>query len=138
MRLTNISLDEGTIIGGIKTKAGKNRIVPIHSRISAMVEDCYNKSKDMGSEYLFTRSNKVAYNYIAYKRNFEKFLLENNLDPNHRPHDARKTFVTRAKEYNLDEYAIKYIVGHAIEDITERVYTKRNIEWLKNEIEKIK
>ena len=59
-------------------------------------------------------------------------------DPNHRPHDARKTFVTRAKEYNLDEYAIKYIVGHAIEDITERVYTKRNIEWLKNEIEKIK
>lgn len=47
-------------------------------------------------------------------------------------------FVTMAKKYSVDEYAIKYIVGHAINDITEKVYTKREIEWLKTEIEKIK
>jgi hypothetical protein len=43
-----------------------------------------------------------------------------------------------AKKYQVDEYAIKYMVGHAINDITEKVYTKREVEWLKNEIEKIK
>lgn len=47
-------------------------------------------------------------------------------------------FVTMAKKYNVDEYAIKYIVGHSIQDITEKVYTQRKIEWLKNKIEKIK
>ena len=42
-----------------------------------------------------------------------------------------------AKKYGVDEYAIKYIVGHAIPDITERVYTKRENSWLSAEIEKI-
>lgn len=56
----------------------------------------------------------------------------------HVPHDPRLTFVTMAKKYYVDEYAIKRIVGHKITDITERVYTKRDVEWLKSEIEKIK
>lgn len=47
-------------------------------------------------------------------------------------------FVTMAKKYGIDEYAIKYIVGHSITDITEKVYTQREINWLKEEIEKIK
>lgn len=31
-----------------------------------------------------------------------------------------------AKKYKLDEYAIKYLIGHKIDDITERVYTQRD------------
>ena len=60
------------------------------------------------------------------------------LNPEHRPHDGRTHFVTAAKKYGIDEYAIKYIVGHKIADITEKVYTKREMEWLKEEIEKLK
>lgn len=37
----------------------------------------------------------------------------------------------------MDEYIIKLIVGHSIQDITEKVYTHRTIEQLKEEIEKI-
>ena len=40
-------------------------------------------------------------------------------------------FVTMAKKYNMDEYAIKRLVGHHIKDLTERVYTQRSIDWLK-------
>jgi hypothetical protein len=47
-------------------------------------------------------------------------------------------FVTSTKKYGVDEYAIKYIVGHKISDLTEKVYTKREFDWLKEEIEKIK
>ena len=43
-----------------------------------------------------------------------------------------------AKKYKVDEYAIKYMVGHEISDLTEKIYTKREISWLKEEIEKIK
>ena len=45
---------------------------------------------------------------------------------------------TMMKNADLNEYAIKYIIGHAIEDMTEDVYTRRKPEWLMNEILKIK
>ena len=34
----------------------------------------------------------------------------------------------------MDEYILKLIVGHAIGDITEKVYTHRTIEQIKNEM----
>ena len=37
------------------------------------------------------------------------------------------TLSHRRKKYGVDEYAIKYMVGHAITDLTERVYTKTRI-----------
>ena len=67
-----------------------------------------------------------------------KIVRELGLNAEHRAHDGRMQFITRAKKYSVDEYAIKYIVGHAINDVTEKVYTKREIDWLKSEIEKIK
>ena len=45
-------------------------------------------------------------------------------------------FVTMAKKVTVDEYAIKYIIRHAVNDITEKVYTRRDIQWLKSEIKK--
>ena len=60
-----------------------------------------------------------------------------NITAPHRPHDPRKTFVTFAKKYKVDEYAIKRIVGHKIQDITESVYTERGVDWLLEEVNKI-
>ena len=61
-----------------------------------------------------------------------------SLNPDHRPHDPRVHFVTMAKKYKVDEYVIKRLVGHAVDDVTETAYTKRDIEWLREEIEKIR
>lgn len=61
-----------------------------------------------------------------------------DLNPKHRAHDPRVTFTTMAKKAEIDEYAIKAMVGHSIKDITEAVYITRDIEWLRNDIEKIK
>ena len=60
------------------------------------------------------------------------------LNPLHRPHDGRVQFVTMAKKADVDEYVIKKIVGHYIDDVTEKSYTKRDIEWIRTEMEKIK
>ena len=76
--------------------------------------------------------------YARYQKGFCMIRDELKLNPEHRPHDGRKHFVTMAKKYGIDEYAIKYMVGHKISDITEKVYTQREFEWLKTEIEKIK
>ncbi len=43
-----------------------------------------------------------------------------------------------AKEADMNEYCLKLIIEHDVNDVTERVYTHRTLENLRTEIEKIK
>lgn len=143
IKLSDVDLKEGIMTGGMKTKAGKNRIVPIHSKIFPIVEKWYNKGIAEGRECLISMPNPLGrkadkLTYIRFVENISKLNEKLGLNPNHKPHDGRVTFVTLAKKYQMDEYAIKRIVGHKINDITEAIYTKRGNDWLKSEIEKIK
>lgn len=144
IKLENVDLENWTFVGGMKTDAGIERIVPIHSKIRHLIESKYQEAVGLGSEYLFnctdSRSNRkgLMLTYDKYQYRFEKLRDALNLNPEHRPHDPRMHFVTMAKEAKVDEYAIKRIVGHKIKDLTESVYTARSIEWLQEEIEKIK
>ena len=137
IKLEDVDLDNWTFKGGLKTRAGKNRIVPIHSAIRSLVADLYNKSKEADSEYLVTVDGE-SLNYGKYRQRFDTMLKHVGVGQGHKPHDPRNTFITLAKKYNVNEYVIKYMVGHSIQDLTERVYTDRSVEWLKEEIEKIK
>lgn len=143
IKLEDVDLDAWTFTGGIKTDAGKNRIVPIHSKIRDLVMAKYKEAESLNSEYLFNcvdgRATKTGLmlTYDAYMRRFFKIRDLLHLNCEHRPHDGRMTFVTAAKKCGSDEYAIKYMIGHAIQDLTERVYTKRELDWLQEEIEKI-
>jgi integrase len=138
IRKENIDFENMTITGGMKTEAGKNRVVPIHSK----VQDIFNFLLDASgeSEWLFPSPAKdlQPIGYTTYKGYFYKALAQCGLDTSHTPHDGRKQFVTMAKEADVNEYAIKRIVGHSIQDLTENTYTDRSIEWLRTEIEKIK
>lgn len=142
IKIENIDINEWIFVGGGKTKAGKNRIVPIHPKIQPLVQKLYDEAISVGSKYLFNREDYYfthkALDYGRYALRFQRIIKQLGLNPNHRPHDGRMHFITMAKKYNLDEYAIKHIVGHAITDITEKIYTKREISWLRSEIEKIK
>lgn len=143
LELKNIDLENWTFQGGMKTDAGMDRVVPIHSKIRPLVERKYQEAVGLGSKYLFNctdgRSGKpTMMTYQRYQKGFGMVRDELKLNPEHRPHDGRKHFVTAAKKAGVDEYAIKYMVGHKISDITEKVYTQREFEWLKTEIEKIK
>lgn len=144
LELKDVDLENWTFSGGMKTDAGTGRVVPIHSRIRHIVERKHKEAQELGSLYLFNyvnpnaRLKSTALTYARYQKGFGMIRDELNLNPDHRPHDGRKHFVTMAKKYKLDEYAIKYMVGHKISDITEKVYTQREFEWLKTEMEKIK
>jgi integrase len=144
IELENVDLENWIFKGGMKTEAGTDRVVPIHSKIRPLVVQKYKEAEVLGSKYLFNctdpDSNKknIAFTYNRYQNGFNRIRDELKLNPEHRPHDGRTHFVTFAKKYGVDEYAVKYIVGHKISDITEKVYTKREFEWLKEEIEKIR
>ena len=143
LKVEDVDLENWTIRGGIKSRAGKNRVVPIHSKIKDLVKARYDEAVAIKSPNLinctdsYARLKDLTLTYMKYKERFNRAKVELNLNPEHRPHDPRKHFITKAKKYEVDEYAIKYLVGHTIKDVTERVYTVRTIEWLRTELEKI-
>lgn len=140
LRLDDIDWEQGIIVGGMKSDAGRDRVVPIHPKIRHIVEEKYKEAVDLGSEYLINCTDSrtgLKLTYDKYQKRFVKIIGELKLNDQHRAHDPRMHFITMAKKYKLDEYAVKYIAGHAIQDITERVYTKREISWLVEEMHKI-
>lgn len=137
----NVDLASWKIVGGGKTKAGTNREIPIHKRIRPIIEKYYSQSKKAKRSSLFGKPDREGQlqdiTYSRYSLDFKNIMKRLGLDANHRPHDCRVFFITRAKECNVDEYAIKRIVGHRIGDITEGTYTKRDFGWLQAEMNKI-
>ena len=144
IELERVDMENWVFTGGLKTDAGIDRLVPIHSKVRHLVKRKYDEAIELGSQYLFnctdvkTHKNSLKLTYDKYYHRFNKILNALDMNLEHRPHDPRMHFVTQAKKYEVDEYALKYMVGHKIEDITERVYTQREVEWLQKEIEKIK
>lgn len=143
LKISNVNLDEHCIIGGMKTRAGKKRTVPIHPKVQLIVQQYYNQAILCNSEYLFNVPNKwhkealIPLKYDRYYKDFRNIIETLHLNSDHKPHDPRKTFVTMAKKAGMDEWIIKRIVGHAIADVTEVSYTQRSIEELYKEICKI-
>lgn len=138
LKMSDVNIKDMFFIGGMKTESGENRKVPIHSGIQDIVKRNYEKAKTYNSDYLFVNNCGKRFRYDMYLALFNDIKVKLSLNIEHRPHDGRTHFITSAKSAKVDEYAIKYMVGHKINDITEKVYTKRKFEWLKTEIEKIK
>lgn len=139
LQIEDLDFEQMTIKGGSKTEAGRDRLVPIHPLIVDLIRNRYAEAQSINSAYLFNdlalESNKHL-NYDKYRRRFEKVLKR--LKMAHTMHDTRHTFITLAKQAGMDEYILKLIVGHAIRDVTEKVYTHRTIEEMHTEIRKIK
>ena len=113
---------DGYIVCGVKTSAGKNRKIPIHSFIAPFIDEVL--------DYLDKR------NYSVIRKAFKNHMA--TLDMDHTMHDARNTFSTLAKESGIPLYDIKKMFGHRTGDLTEDVYTHESLEYFKTQIEKIK
>lgn len=124
LRTENVDLKEQTITGGTKTAAGKNRIVPIHSKIQRIVQQRFEQSK---SGYLFEYNGKRM-NETQY-RTFWAALME-TLDMNHTPHECRHTFRSRLDSAGANKVCIDRIMGHKSKGTGERVYTHKDIDTM--------
>lgn len=139
LQIADIDLEAWTYYGGLKTDAGRNRCVPIHPLVRDLVKVNYEKAVAMGSAYLFNDESGQQGTHLTYDKYRGRFnKINKKLGMSHRPHDTRHTFITRAKDVNVNEYILKLMVGHSIEDVTEKVYTHRTMQQLQEEIAKIK
>lgn len=143
LKIKDVDLKNGFVKGGMKTNAGKNRLVPIHPLVSSIVEKYYKEAKSVGSDYLFNDVNNkfgIGLSYDQYLSRFNKVMNALHFRTEITPHYTRHTFITKAKsrEVNMNEYVLKIIVGHDVGDLTEHVYTHRELNDLKEEMDKIK
>lgn len=126
--------DDGTerlisyMITGSKTKAGKNRIVPIHDDIKQFVID----------ELLKPEKRLVDVTYANFTTRTVLIKVNKLLNTHHTMHDTRKTFATLCQMNNLNVYIRKKVLGHRMNDITFDVYTNESKNRLWTEINKIK
>lgn len=128
----NVFLDKRYMIGGLKTAAGKNRVIPIHDDIYDLIKARYNPD----NKYLIHVDSEKPMTYLQYRRNFWN-VLQDNFGFKQTPHDTRHTFITFADKCNLNRLSVQRIVGHKAGEITDH-YTHRTIEELITEINKLK
>lgn len=131
IKISSIDRKEKTITGGTKTAAGKNRIVPIHSKITEIVQRRIEISK---SGYLFEWNGKKL-TQTQYRVIWADLMEK--LQMQHTPHECRHTFRSRLDSAGANKVCIDRLMGHKSKGTGERVYTHKTIEELRLNIELI-
>lgn len=143
----NIHLDEGYIIGGIKTDAGKNRTVPFPPSIPNIKDFVSNWLIDaVPGEKLFKMSEQNFRIKCFYKTLIDLGLIEGHMenyvpvfDSEHHltPHSTRHTFATLSVEAGMSLKELQAIIGHANIQTTLGIYTHTSADVLQSEMGKL-
>ncbi len=121
-RNLTIDMEHQYFQGGVKTVAGKERIVPFNRRIVPLINP--------GLE-LFCLTKE------AFRKRFYSALSSIGII-GHTPHDCRHTFSWLCDRYGVDTLAKKMLLGHSLgNDVTSLKYGHRTLEELRAEINKI-
>lgn len=132
-RTLETDLNDRFFRGGVKTAAGKGRMVPIHSAVLPLVEETLREE----GEYLCGLSQN------QFNHRMHAILTEIGIDGkngrHHTPHSCRHTFSRLCESYGVREADRKRMLGHSFgDDITNGVYGHRTLEELREQIEKIR
>lgn len=127
----NIDIKGMLITGGVKTDAGKDRVIPIHPDIQNLVTKWYNTP----GTHLITRNEKPI--RPAYYRKYLYYpALEKAGVRKLTPHRARHTFATLLHRAGVDMDTRQRLLGHA-DTSTTMHYTHVDIEALRKGISQI-
>lgn len=126
IKTADVYINERYMTGGLKTKAGKNRVIPINNKVLPFVRKRYNPDN-----MFLIEDNGQPVSYERYRNEFKALMQSLNME--HLPHDGRHTFASMADTAGMNRVAIKRIMGHASKDVTEKTYTHKDIaELLQN------
>lgn len=125
----DIDLSAGTMQGGTKTAAGKNRIVPIHHRIRPLVEA---RLSDGGPRLICRYGKPIP--VVSYRSLVWLPMME-SLGMDHTPHECRHTFETLLDRAGANRRCIDLLMGHKSADVGNRVYNHKTLDELRAAIE---
>lgn len=133
MPLDQIDLKGRCYTGGSKNRYSKDRTIPIHSRIYDMVAARYDPS----FKSLIYHDGSKDISQAKYREHFNAALRSCGIQARHTPHDCRHTCNTLMDNAGVNRIARYKIMGHAGKDINEKVYSHKDLEELRKELEKI-
>lgn len=133
LRRENIHLEERYLVGGSKTKAGKNRTVPILPEALPYIQYFWAAGDGdlLVSGY---QGNRTANNFR--KRDFAQALADLGITGK-TPHSTRHTFASLAVRAGVKPEALREIIGHANYSTTIEIYNHANLPQLAEELGKI-
>lgn len=117
-----------TLRGGIKTAAGKNRIIPVHPKIKGFLLAHLKRS---GKTIICTEDGKPI-SADRYRAAFRVVACELGVKQA-TPHWARHTFASRLHAAGASELDIKRLMGHADKNVTEH-YTHLSLDSLRKAV----
>jgi len=132
LKKSNIFLDSGYIIGGIKTKAGKNRVVPIPSSIPEL--------KIFINNFIESSETDLIFNISAseFRKIFSYTLTKYGISTKLTPHNTRHTFASLCSSAGISAENLQKIIGHANFATTADIYIHQNFSTLSTEMSKLK
>lgn len=136
LTVDSVRLDGGYIIGGEKTEAGKNRVVPIPPNIPELKTFLQNKinQAEKNTGRLFPYTSQYMRNNI-FKKAIELCGLSGR---GLTPHSTRHTFASLSVAAGMQAENLQKIIGHANYSTTANIYVHQDFETLKAEMEKIR
>lgn len=121
-------------VGGKKTEAGTNRIVPIHPKIQSIVSECIEKK----GETVFCDSNGCALTPDKFRQKcFYPAIKAMELPDNLTPHSCRRTFCTRMSAAGARQEDIIALMGHTDYSVDIEHYINQEAKTLYNAIMKM-
>lgn len=114
-----------------KTRSGL-RVIPIHEKIFPLII----RRMNMPGKFLICHNEK-PYNYSTYCTLWHKIMILIKAHQ-HTTHDCRHTCATLMDNVEINYNAKRRILGHACSDVTNGVYTHKDIRQLRKAINKIK
>lgn len=132
LEVSGADLNQGLLTGGKKTRAGKNRVIPIHHKIYPIIDRMTTTSK---SGYLLEDSGRKMYQ-TKYRLIWNGVM--DRIGADHVPHEARHTFETMLDNAGGNRKCIDMLMGHSSKDIGNRVYNHKTVDQLRETIELLK
>lgn len=132
LQLTRFSYhpeEGGYLQGGLKTDAGRNRIVPIHAKIRPYLLTWLAKE---GQTIICDELGKPI-SPDRYRDYFQE-VMQRVGAPEATPHWCRHTFATRLHTAKADPLAVKWLMGHSTKSDITAHYTHKTVAALNEAI----
>lgn len=119
--------------GGMKTQAGRNRVIPIHRRILPFFQFfCARTTGDLLISGFCGNKRPDGWRSRDYAQ-----LLEHLGIPYKVPHNTRKTMATNAAQAGMDQLALTKLMGWTDIEVGNKYYITPEAAYLASEIDKL-
>ncbi|MCC8181907.1 MAG: site-specific integrase [Clostridiales bacterium] len=129
----SVDLENGTLTGGLKTDAGRNRVVPIHPTWLPYVRSWLARD----GERLICRENGKGYSVKLFRERCYYPALAAAGVRQLNPHCTRHTFASQLAAKGVPTLEIQHLMGHTDYAFTADTYTHVDLEPLRSAINQI-